>query len=494
MEMTFEKREVPCLFGAVQEVQNSEQTQELRLPDGMPEIGKVLCAWGQVILRGKEWRSDSILVTGGMLMWVLYMPEDGSSAQVVDGWLPFQMRWSLPEDCREGEIRVTALTRFADARSVSPRKLMLRAGIGILAEAWAPKELPLWEPGELTGAPELLKLRHPVRLPQEAGEKAFLLEEELNTGIKPEKLLYYTLRPEITEQKVLANKIAFRGSGNLHAVWMGEDGAVTSQDFALPFSQFAELKGSFGSDAQVDVRCCVTNLELENDESGTLQAKCAVAAQYLVDDVQLLETVADAYFPGGALSLEKQTLQAPAILERRTETVSTECAVPVNAVSVADLSFLPDFPRQYREEEGIAAEIPGTVQLLCYESEGTLRAASCRWEGKLMHSTGPETALRIIPETAAPQFSIGPDRITVRTELPLQMTATGGEGIPMVVSMQGTAPAPDPQRPSLILRRADTSALWDLAKACGSTMSAIRTANALQDEPRPGQMLLIPVV
>ncbi len=78
MEMAFQKTAFPCMTCAVREVQNAEQTQELRLPDGMPDIGKVLCAWGQVILRSKEWRSDSVLVSGGMLMWVLYLPEDGS--------------------------------------------------------------------------------------------------------------------------------------------------------------------------------------------------------------------------------------------------------------------------------------------------------------------------------------------------------------------------------------------------------------------------------
>ena len=102
MEIAFHKAEFPCLVAAVNEVQNSEQTQELRLPDGMPDVGKVLCAWGQTILRGKEWRSDSLTVSGGMLIWVLYTPEDGSEPRIVDGWLPFQMRWTAGGDRRTG--------------------------------------------------------------------------------------------------------------------------------------------------------------------------------------------------------------------------------------------------------------------------------------------------------------------------------------------------------------------------------------------------------
>lgn len=495
MEMAFQKTQLPCMIGAVREIQNSEQTQELRLPDGMPDVGKVLCAWGQVILRGKEWRSDSILVSGGMLMWVLYQPEDGSEPRTLDGWLPFQMRWQLPEGCPEGRIRVSALTRFADARSVSPRKLMLRAGIGVLAEAWAPHKLELCTPTDLPEGVELLRRRYPVRLPQEAGEKVFSMEEELNPGVRPKQMLYYTLRPEIQEQKVLSNKIAFRGNAGLHAVWLCEDGTVMSQDFAMPFSQFAELDNAGSSDAQVDVACCVTNLEVETEDAGTLRVKCSIAAQYLCDDVTTLETVEDAYAPGRALRVEQQMLEVPAILEKKTETVFGEASAAMEGMQASDVSFLPDFPRQYHENGGLTLEIPGTVQVLSSGEDGKLTSASARWEGKLDWKAGENTVLTAVPMTPPmPQAMTNGSNLTVRAELPLQMVTTGGQGIPMVTELElGADTEPDPARPSLILRRAGTDSLWEIAKKSGSTVAAIRSANHLQEEPRPGQMLLIPV-
>lgn len=491
MEVAFQKTEAPCLVGAVREVQNSEQTQELRLPDGYPDVGKVLCAWGQTILRGKEWRSDSILISGGMLMWVLYAPEDGSQPRVLDGWLPFQMRWQLPQDCPEGTVRVSALTRFADARSVSPRKLMLRGGIGILAEVWSPSRLEYWQCGTEPEGVELLRRRYPIRLPREAGEKSFTLEEDLTPGLTPEGLLYYTLRPEIAEQKVLSGKIAFRGSANLHVLLQCQDGKVLSQDFQLPFSQFAELGESYGNDAQVDVTCAVTNLELEQSDGG-LRVRCSIAAQYLVDDVTMVETVADAYAPGLELRLEKQLLQPNGILEKRMETVSAEAPFQGELSQAEDVSFLPDFPRQYRENGGIALEIPGTVQVLFRDAQGELRCQSSRWEGKLTVPAGEDTALAIHPLTPpSPQSTSG----GYRGELPLQLTTLGGQGIPMVTELEpGPDTEPNPQRPSLILRKASGESLWDIAKKTGSTVAAIRSANKLQEEPKPGQMLLIPVL
>ena len=54
LELQFQKaacRFLNCISGGVQ---NLELTQELKLTDGMPDIGRVLCAWGQVIARSKE--------------------------------------------------------------------------------------------------------------------------------------------------------------------------------------------------------------------------------------------------------------------------------------------------------------------------------------------------------------------------------------------------------------------------------------------------------
>ena len=79
MELNFGKTLCTCLNPLVREMQSGEQTQEIKLPDGMPDIGRILASWGQAILRSKEWRSDTISFSGGMMVWVLYAPEDGST-------------------------------------------------------------------------------------------------------------------------------------------------------------------------------------------------------------------------------------------------------------------------------------------------------------------------------------------------------------------------------------------------------------------------------
>ena len=96
MELEFQKTEIPCLHTILRQVQTQEQTQEVRLSDEMPDIGRVLSCWGQVMLRGKEWRTGALSVNGGVMVWVLYAPEDGSAMQCLQTWLPMQIKCDLP--------------------------------------------------------------------------------------------------------------------------------------------------------------------------------------------------------------------------------------------------------------------------------------------------------------------------------------------------------------------------------------------------------------
>ena len=137
MDVNFQNREVSCLSPALREIQNSEQTQEIKLTEGMPDVGGIVSAWGQPILRGKEWGADTLNYTGGMMVWVLYAPEDGSAEQCVEGWIPFQLRWDIPEELPEGQIRMRLLPRLVDARSVSREKYWFGQG-------WLSRRRPLF--------------------------------------------------------------------------------------------------------------------------------------------------------------------------------------------------------------------------------------------------------------------------------------------------------------------------------------------------------------
>ena len=498
MDMNFQNRLVSCLRPAVRELQNSEQTQEIRLTEGMPDVGRILSAWGQPILRSKEWGTDTLNYTGGMMVWVLYAPEDGSPERCIEGWIPFQLRWDLPEELPEGRLRLRLLPRLVDARSVSPRKILVRAGMGVMAEAFVPTQIPVPELEEAPEGVELLRRTYPVRLMKEDGEKTFVLDEELtlpDSAPQPEQIIYYHVDPKVTDRKVLSEKVVFRGNANLHTLYRGEGGQLHGWDFDLPFSQYAELSGEYGPEAQAEFSLCPTSMELELDDEGHFRFKCGMTAQYGISDREQLNVVEDAYSPNRELTMQTQTLEFPAILENRRETAYAQGNLTARANTAADVRFLPDFPRQKYREGGTELELPGVFQSLYYGEDGSLEAGTARWDGSLNLNADENTILTAIPTPATPQSSVGSDQLTVKAELPLELTATAKQQLPVVTGLTlGQERKPDPGRPCLILRRAGNESLWQIAKTAHSTASAIREANGLQNEPAPGQLLLIPVI
>lgn len=498
MELEFQKSGCKYLRSALREVRNQELTQEIRLSDGMPDIGRVLGSWGQVILRSKEWRSDAIACSGGVMVWVLYAPEDGTDPRCVEGWLPFQMDWDLPSGTREGTIRIQPLLRFVDARSVSARKLMVRTGAAIQAEAMVEEETPIPVPDELEGDIQLLHNVYPVRMIREAGEKPFQVDEDLllpDSSPKAEKLLHYSVNPEITENRVSGKRLIVKGNGNLHILYRGDDGRLYSWDFALPFSQLINLEADWEEDPEAVMDLCVTGLELSLDDTGHLRLKLDLLAQFRVSCRQMIRVISDAYSTNREVQPIIQQQDIPVILDSRQENIYGEQTIPQRAESIVDVCFLPDFPRMRRMGEQVELELPGQFQVLFYGEDGALQSANSRWEGSLRLTAHEDSQIHgvILPGSGG-QATLGSGQINLKPEVVLGLETQTREGIPMATGMEiGQVRVPDPNRPSLILRRAGEDGLWAIAKGTGTTVSAIMEANGLTGEPTGNQILLIPV-
>ena len=497
MELQFHKSMCSCLNPVTCDVRSQEQTQEVKLSDGMPDIGRVLASWGQCLLRSKEWRGSGMSVSGGVMTWTLYAPEDGSDPVCVEAWVPFHMKWDFPETQRDGVMRTVCALRSVDARSLSARRLLVRANASVWAEALEPVEREIMTDGDVPVDIQLLKQTYPLRIPREAGEKTFMLEEEMplsSSGHTPEKLISYQLQPEILEKKVMGERIVFRGNAALHLVFWSDDGKIHSCDLEIPFSQLAELEQEYGSDCELDILPAVTSLELELGEEKIL-LKCGIAAQFLVRDREMVALVQDAYSPRRQVSPTVKELNLPVILDQRQENRQLEAEIQAEAEELADTVYLLEFPRLDRNGEVTEMELAGGVQVLYYDREGQLQCSSQRFEEKTEIPVSPEARLQaLITDWHTPQTTITGNGIHARINFSTNQTTSSDCGMPMVVGLEaGETEEPDPHRPSLILRKAGEEPLWEVAKQCGSTVDAIRQANKLQTEPENGQILLIPI-
>lgn len=498
MELEFEKRNCCYLDQILRDTRTEELVQEIRLGDGMPDVGRIIGAWGQMILRGKEWRGDCVAVSGGVMAWVLYAPEDGSEPRCLDAWLPFKVKWDLPEGVREGDIRVSCFLRMADGRNVSPRKIMTRAVVSIQVQVLCPAQEEIYMPPKKLDGVELLQRTYPMELYKEAGEKTFLVDEELelkNSGAKPERIFFSRLIPRIVEQKVLTNKMVFRGSGNLRVLGKGDDNRLHVWEFEIPFSQVAQLRSEYSPDARADLLVGITSLEPELDGEGRLRVKCGLLAQYLVNDRELISIVEDAYSPVKELEVRARELALPAVLEIQLKTIFAEQKLPMDGMQVVCCDFLPEHIRHRKTDTETILELPGIFQLLRYGENGELSASNVHWEQEMaLPVDGDAWVEGEIQSPENVRITMGDGGVEMQAQIPMKMVTIARNEMTQVAGLNlGEEISKDPMRPTLILRRAGSDDLWRIAKDSGSTMDAIRRANDLTQEPDPDRMLLIPV-
>ena len=496
MEMQFNKEVRPCLRWLISHTVAQEQTQEVRLPDGMPDIGRVLGAWGQVLIRGKEWRGDTMTVSGGVLCWALYAPEDGSEARCVDTWIPFNMKWELPETQRDGIISVWPLLSSVDARCVSARKLMLRCGISVLGEAMEPATVETYSPMQVPDDVQLLKQTYPMVLPLEAGEKQFLVQEELDPSADIRQVIRYEATPRIIEHRVMANRLVFRGSLSLHLLYRNAEGKIVSWDKDIPFSQYTELDGNYSDSATASILPIVTAMELERDDQGGLLLKCSVAAQYVISDRVLVDTVEDAYSPFRAVEPQICSASLPARLDLQQEPIRVHGNWNAENATILDAAWYCEHPESVRNGDRMEMRLPGRFQLLYTDEEGVLQGTSIKAEAKWETESAQNSRIRTFCRPEGVWESVpGVSGIDLTQNYQVEMETFSDGELTMISGLRlGELQEADPMRPALVLRRAGQKRLWDIAKDCGSTVEAIEKANGLTDTPEDSRMLLIPIL
>ena len=410
--------------------------------------------------------------------------------------MPFQVKWPLGEKCKEGTIWADVVLRSLDGRTLSPRKLMVRASLGVMGEALEPQQAMVYTPDELPKEICLLRQSYPVQLLCEAGEKLFSLEDTLPIpGNMPEKLLCSRLKPIVTEQAVTGGHLVLRGQVQVCYVAMDPEGKLCSGGLEMPFAQFAELDQEHDKEAIAMVLPLLSDGECHLSQDG-LSIKCGVIVQYGVYDRRLLEIAEDAYSPGKVVTPTMETVDLPVLLDHMNHSIEVEEEMPLQTSQVVDITFLPDHPVQYRQDAHLVVEIPGMFQTLYYDQDQQLQCASKSWSGRWELPAGDNCGFRLCLAAAkeAAAVAIG-DRVHMSTACDLHVQTCAQQGLPMVTGLEiGAEKQLNPDRPSVIIRKTGGSSLWDLAKQYGSTVEAIEQVNQLSGQPTEEQMLLIPVL
>ena len=116
MELSFQTLPMRYLGNPIQGSQTQEQTAEVIVPDSCPDVERVVFASASALLRGTECRAGSVLISGGIRASALCVPEDGTSPQKLDAYLPFSLRMEHTAIAERTQVLPELFVRQVDAR------------------------------------------------------------------------------------------------------------------------------------------------------------------------------------------------------------------------------------------------------------------------------------------------------------------------------------------------------------------------------------------
>ncbi len=504
MELLFETKPAGFLREVLCAPISQEETAETIVPDSFPDAERILDAYGSVVLRGKDYRSGGVSVSGGIHAGVLYAPEDGTPPRSLHVYIPFTIK--LEGDLLSENTRVCAdcRVRSVDARIMNSRKVMVRVNLCGTVTGYEPatQELCSYVPSEDAD----LQVRasvYPVIRARETAEKGFTMTEEaeLPAGRAPMKeLCKYLASLEVVDAKMVGSKAVFKGNVLLKLLYLTEDDELVSWTCQLPFSQYVEMEQEYDDDEELETAIALTDLSVEdaNGQGRRLLINLQLLAQCTVIGRDSLEVLEDAYSLYHDFTPQWKRLEASGRLDRQnfTETVRTAVQAPVK--SILDVQVYLDDPAVRQEGEQVIVTLPMTASVLYLDENDEVQGVTARMESACRTEIAETCFCRPTARLSGEAFAVpSGDGLEIRCTVVFTLDTMTRQGLETLCGgTLGDERLSSADRPSVILRPADADeSLWSLAKRCRTTIEAICAANGLGDESaRPAGMLLIPIM
>lgn len=478
-------------FACVSENDMSREiTEEVVVPDTMPDVGTVLDAHGTLCVRGKQIEPGSVTVTASVSVCVLYEPAEGGAIRCVEAELPAELRIDAPdadEDCRaRASVRLVSI----EARAVNSRKLSIRAEVAAAAACFRRETASVASAPAEAEAVHIQTKTADILTVADAREKTFVVTDEyavpagLGAGVR---VLSRRASGLVDDVKYVSGKVIFRGRTVSELVFADEDGAARAIRFETEFSQIMEVDCA-AEDALPTVTLMLTGAYFDMPEygesSGRVSAELHFAAQCVCRERRRVTYLADVY--SNRTTLIPTFSELSVIANARPVAMRQTVAGKAEPAAEGEAFLLSASAGSVSVQGGTVASSV-LIRLVTRSADGTMTASKCRLPAEFTLTEAMDgAALREASVTVADVYAAGSD---VRAVLEMNAVMETGGTIRAVSEIKEDAQAALPKRASATLARVSAGTdLWQLARRLGSSVEVIEAANA----GRRDGLLLIP--
>ena len=496
MELSFDPTVIAYLRAAADTTAEQEETAEIIVPDSWPDAACVCSCFAEAMLRGKDCREGSVVVSGGIKAGIYYQPETEDAPRILECYIPFTVKVDQPALTDHSQVICTCNVRNVDAKPVNSRKIRLRTEIGCSIQAWNPAEDTLYAAAQL---PKNLQVRtsdYALQLPLETAEKSFAVSDtpELPEGRPSIAALCKCLcTPMITERKLIGSKAVFKGVLRCNMVYTDTEQRLHRWETDLPFSQYCELNGDY-DDEQALIIPAITGYDVQTESDRRIALTANLLAQCLITGTRSVTMTEDAYATKGILEPVWKAYDFSPLIDHCHTNIPLRHQAATDLTQVLDWDLYTESIQTVQENDRVLLRTPIRLRVTGYDKDGALRSETVTTTGEAAFPLAGHASCRLQTDGLSVNICESGGQLLADGEVCLSVwffadqtlqTLCGGEIVP----------SQTPRLPELLVRSVErNSRLWDIAKQYGSTVSSIQAANDLQGATVPQtDLLLIPI-
>ena len=477
------------------------------LPDYYPDIAAVLKCILKPVIQSKQQSKDRLIVDGTVIIQVLYLDESRKCVHSCETTKPFTSTFSINADAVSPVIRVTAKTEYVNCRAVSPRRLDIHGSFTVKLVMLAEGEADVVS--AING--ETMHTRKRVvtySVPAMSAEKSFSISEVLELGASQppaEAIIRTDAAAVFSDCKLMTGKAIVKGELMLCNLYTSDiaAGEVHKTRHEIPFSQIIDIEG-LDDEWLCDVHLNIISSDIriaanQNGEGKLLEVNLKLAA--IVDCYRTGQTeiVTDAYSTACPVSLERKRLDTSHLIAiNRDRTVLKETFdLPDEGVAEIIDIWCDAISAAERCENGIS-NIDGRMMvfLLARDGSGNVSFFERPTDFKLEFKDGCTDFDSDFAVADVDYSMTGSGQLEIRANLDVTRRCFVNESVVAVSAVLVNEDAAfQKDRAALKIYFANSGeSVWDVAKACRTSVDAVMQENNLSsDVLAKDTMLLVPL-
>ena len=475
------------------------------LPDYFPDIAAVLKCIMKPMVQSKQLSGDRMIVDGIALIQVLYLDEARKCVHSCEFTKPFTSTFQVKASSNPF-VTVAAKTTYVNCRATSPRRLDIHGAFSVKLKIVA--ETGSDVVSGISG--DTIFTRKNVltySVPAASAEKMFSISEVLELGAgKPsaEALVRGDAVAVLHDCKILPNKAIIKGELMLSHLYVSniDTGDMQKVRHEIPFSQIVDVDG-LDEEWQCHVMLDVASSDIrittnQNGEGKLLDVNVKLCASVQGYRTGMVEVVSDAYSTRYPMKLDYHRVSSEQMVAVRnsSSTIKETLDLPPDVANVVDIWVDPSLVSEScnNGRSNLAGRL--MVCMLAKDTTGNVSYYERPVDFVLEFEDGCSCVTSDIGANYADYAINTAGKLDIRVDLNVTRKCMVSDSMNAVISVSVNENAAFPVETAALKIYFGNSgeSVWEVAKACHTSMEAVMEENALaSDVLAKDTMLLVPL-